>query len=62
MSEGWRAELLAAHRAAVAAQDEQRHVEPGLGERLGDHRRRPLDDRQDRSRSSAALTVRVSRP
>ena len=54
-------ERLDAHRTAVAAQDEERDVEPRFVER-------PADERRRRSTTGrmlaliAALTVRVSRP
>ncbi len=41
------AEPPAAHGAPVAAQDEQRHIEARLGERVFHHRGRPFDDRKD---------------
>ena len=44
---GAAAEGLGAHGAAVAAEHEQRHVEPGLLQRVLDHGRRPLDDGED---------------
>ncbi len=43
-----RAERLEAHGAAVAAQDEQRHVDAGIAQDALDDARGPLDDREDR--------------
>ena len=47
VSDGRPPELGDAHRAAVAAQHEQRHAQVGARERVLDVRRRPLDDRED---------------
>ncbi len=50
-------ELVGAHRAAVAAEDEERHVEPGPFERRRDEARRALDDGED-----ARVDRRAHRP
>ncbi len=47
MNDGLRRNSRDAHRPAVSPEHEERRVEPGLGERGCDERRRPLDDGQD---------------